>query len=56
MSPERESQHKSEISINFSVHVYISKNLQMESTTFWPRIMYYIQLVYEANMWKVGEI
>ena len=42
--PKRESQHKSEISINFSVYAYMSKNLQMDSTTFSARIMNYNQL------------
>ena len=51
MSPKRESQYKSEISINFSVYAYISKTLQMESTKFRPRIMNYNHLAYEANMY-----
>ena len=34
ISPKRQSQHKTKISINFSVYAYMSKKLQMESTTF----------------------
>ena len=43
--------HKSEISINFSVYVYMSKTLQMESTKFRARIMNYSQLAYKATMY-----
>ena len=43
MSQKRESQHESEISINVSVYAYISKTLQMESTTFRAQIMNYNQ-------------
>ena len=50
MSPKQESQHKSEISVNFSVYAYISKNLQMESNTLGSRIINYNQLVCEATM------
>ena len=50
ISPKRESQHKSEISINFSVYAYMSKNLQIESTTFRARIMNYNQLAGSATM------
>ena len=51
ISPKRESQHKSKISINFSVYAYMSKKLQMESTTFRARIMNYNPFAYKATMY-----
>ena len=45
------SQHKSKISINFSVYAYMSKKLRMESTTFRARIMNYNPLAYIATMY-----
>ena len=51
MWPKRESQHKDELSTDFSVYAYISKTLQMESTTFRALIMNYNQLAYEATMY-----
>ena len=51
ISPKRESQHKSEISINFSVYAYMSKNLQMDSTAFRARVMNYNQLADKATMY-----
>ena len=43
--------HKSEIAINFSVYVYMSKNLQIESTTFRARIMNYNQFADKATIY-----
>ena len=42
---------KKGIAINFSVYAYMSKNLQMESTTFKARIMNYNQLADKATMY-----
>ena len=39
ISPKRKSQYKIEISTNFSVYAYISKNLQIESNTLRTRII-----------------
>ena len=50
ISSKRESQHKMEIAINFSVYVYMSKKLQMESTTLRTLVMKYNQLAYKATM------
>ena len=50
MSPKGESQHKSEISINFSVYAYILKTLQMESNMLRTRIINHNQLAYKATM------
>ena len=50
ISPKQKSQQKSEISVNFSVNVYISKNLQMGSNTLRTRIINYNQLICEATM------
>ena len=50
MSPKRESQHESEISINFAVYAYTSKILQMESNTLMTRIINNTQFAHKAAM------
>ena len=50
ISPKQKSQYKIEISINFSVYAYISKNLQMELNTLRTRIINYNQPVCESTM------
>ena len=51
ISPKRELQHKMEIAINFSVYAYMSKILQMESTTLRTLVMKYNQLAYKATVY-----
>ena len=50
ISPKQKSQYKIEISINFSVYAYISKNLQMESNTLRTCIINYNHLVCDSTM------